>query len=98
MKANRGIAGIIVFDCLESLLVYAVLTHVTLEVGPGLDQRAIRGEVFIAGPAFLAGEVIELGEEPLADLNHQHALIVLGEDPVVEAPFAELTVQESQPE
>ncbi len=54
--------------------------------------------MFVAGPAFLAGKIIHLGEEEFGHVGGEHALVVLGEDAGVEAAFVELAVEEPEPE
>jgi hypothetical protein len=77
MKVDRGVAGVIVLGGLDFLLIPAVLADETFQAGPGLDQRAIDGEVVITGPAFLPRNVIDLGEEQFGDLGGKDPLIVL---------------------
>src|SRR5262249_5805517 len=94
---DRRIARVIVFGRLDLLLIATVFAHEALETGPGLNQGAIGRKMFVAGPAFLSRKVIDLSEEQFGDLCREHSLIVLGEDTVVEATLAELTVQEPEP-
>ena len=98
VKADGGIARILIFGRLHLLAVGAVLAHEALEAGPSLDQCAVRSEMFIAGPAFLARKVIDLRKEQLGYVSREHPFIVLSKDAVVEATLTELTVQEPEPE
>src|SRR6185503_9479280 len=79
------------------LFISAVLAHETFEAGPRFDERAVGGEVRVAGPAFLARELIDFGKEQPRHFRREHALIIFGEETVIETAFAELAVQEPQP-
>src|ERR1022692_1930644 len=98
VKVDRRVARIVVFGVPDFLRIPAILAHETLQAGPRFDEGAVGGEVSVAGPALLAREIIDLGEEKFGDLGGKDALIVLGEDAVVEAALAELTVKEPKPE
>ena len=54
--------------------------------------------MFITGPALLAREIIDFGKEQLRHLGGEYAVIVLGEDAVIEAAVAELAIQKPEPE
>src|SRR6266498_3913045 len=97
-EVHRGIAWILVFCAPDLLGIGAVFADEAFHTGPRLDQRAVRREVFITGPAFLTGEVIHFGEEKSGHVGGENPLVVLGEDAVVEATFAELPVEKPQPE
>lgn len=75
-----------------------VLAHETLQAGPRFDEGAVCGGMFIAGPAALARELIDFGETELGDVGRKHAVVVLGQDAVIEAALAELAVQKAEPE
>src|SRR5271163_389300 len=97
-EVHAGVARIIVLGRLNFLLIPAILADEAFQAGPRLDQRAVGGEVFITGPAFLAREVIHFDKEQLGNFGGEDALVVLGEDAVVEAALAELAVQKPEPE
>ena len=77
---------------------FAILARETFQAGPGLNEGAVGGEVFVAGPAFLPGEVVDFDKEEFGDLGGKDALIVLSEDAMVKTTLAELAVQEPKPE
>jgi hypothetical protein len=54
--------------------------------------------MFVARPAFLARKIIDFGKEELRHVGGEHALVVLGEDAVVKAAFAQLAVKKPEPE
>jgi hypothetical protein len=97
-KVDRRIAGILVFGRPHLFRVAAILAHETLQARPGFDQRAVGGEGFVAGPAFLPAQVIDFHEEESGHVGGEHALVVLGKDAVVKAAFAKLAVQKPEPE
>lgn len=69
MKVYRWIARIIVLGRRHFFRILAILAHKTFHSRPGLDQGAVGGEVFVAGPLFLARELIDLGKEQLGGLR-----------------------------
>lgn len=97
-EVHARIAGILVLRGLDLGGISPVLAHEAFEAGPRFDERAVGGEMRVAAPAFLAAQVIDLGEEELGHVGGQDALVVLGEDAVVKAAFAELPVQKPEPE
>jgi hypothetical protein len=54
-----------------------------LVAGPGLDKRAIDGEVFVGEQAALVGQGEDFGKEGFDDFVFQQPVAVLGEDGVV---------------
>lgn len=60
--------------------------------------RAVGGEGFVAGPAFLPAQIIDCDEKESGHVGGKHAVVVLGKAAVVKAPFAELAVQRPKPE
>jgi hypothetical protein len=50
VKIDGGVAWIVVFGVPHFLLVGAVLAHETFQAGPRLDERAVGGEMLVAGP------------------------------------------------
>ena len=54
--------------------------------------------MLVTGPAFLTRQIINLREEQFGHVGREHALIVLGENTVVETAFAELAVEEPEVE
>ncbi len=97
-KVNGRIARILVFGRRDFLGVRPILADEALQAGPRFDQRAGGGAMLVAGPAFLAREVIHFGEEQLGHLRRQNALVVLGKGAVVEAALGKFAVQEPKPE
>ena len=97
-EVHARVARILVLRGLDLGGIGPVLAHEAFQAGPRFDERAVGGEVGVAAPAFLAAEIIDLGEEELGHVSGEDALVVLGEDAVVKAAFAELTVQEPEPE
>lgn len=79
-------------------VVTAVFAHEAFAAGPGFDQGAVGGEVLVVGPAFLAGKVIDFGEEQPGHAGVEPAVVILGEGAVVEAAFGQLAVEKPQPE
>jgi hypothetical protein len=97
-EVDRGVAGILVFGRSDLLCIRAALADKILQAGPRLDERAVGDEVLVVDPAFVAGEVIDLGEEERGDVGRKRAILVLGEDAGIEAALAELAVQKPVPE
>jgi hypothetical protein len=97
-EVHAGVARIIVLGRGHLLLIPAVLADKALQAGPGLDQRPIGSKMFITGPTFLARQLINFCEEQLGNLRREDALIVLGENAVIEAAFGKLAVQKPEPE
>jgi len=97
-KADRGIAGVFIFGGLDFLVIGSVLADKALQARPRFNQRAVSGEVFIAGPAFLPAQVIDFEEEELGHVGGKDPVVVLGKDAVVEAAFGKLAVKEPEPE
>ena len=97
-EVHARVAGVLVLGGLGLGVVAAVLADEAFEAGPGFDQGAVGGEMLVAGPAFLAGEVIDFGEEEPGPVGVEHAVVVLGEGAVVEAAFAPLAVEKPEPE
>src|ERR1043166_3420611 len=64
-ELDRRIAGIVILGRANLPLVLAVFAHETLETGPRFNQRAVGGEMLVAGPAGLAGQIVDFGEEQL---------------------------------
>lgn len=82
----------------RSFFIRAVPADEALQAGPRFNQGAVGGKVFVAGPFFLAGELIDFGKEEAGHLRREHALIILGEGAVVEAALGKLPVQKPKPE
>jgi hypothetical protein len=97
-KVDRRVAGVFVLGGLHFRGVRTVFADEAFQAGPRFDEGAVNGEVLVAGPAVLAREVIDLGEEEPGHVGGEHALIVLGEDAVVEAALAQFAVEEPEPE
>ena len=97
-KVHARVARVVVLDRLDLLGIRPVLADKALETRPRLDERAIRGEMRVARPPFLPREVIDFGEEELGHGGGEDALVVLGEDPGVEAALTEFAIQKSEPE
>ena len=97
-EVHARVAGILVLRGLDLGGIGPVLAHEAFQAGPRFDERAVGGEVGVAAPAFLTAQVIDLGEEEFGHVGGKDALVVLGEDAVVKAAFAELPVQEPEPE
>jgi hypothetical protein len=97
-KVDRRIARVFVLGRLHFRRVAPVLAHKAFQARPRFDQRAVGGEVFVAGPALLPAQVIHFDKEEFGHVRREHAVIVLGKDAVVEAAFAELPVQEPKPQ
>lgn len=96
-EVHAKIAGVVVLGRLHCLGVGAVLAHKAFEAGAGREERADDGEMFITGPGVLARPPIGLGEEEFGHVGGEDALVVLGEDAVIEAAPAELAVQKPEP-
>jgi hypothetical protein len=97
-EVDRGIARVFVLGRLNLRRDRPVLADETLQAGPRFNERAAGSEVFVAGPALLAREVIHFGEEEFGHVGGEDALVVPGEDAVVEAARTELAVEELEPE
>jgi hypothetical protein len=97
-KVQRGMAGISLLGCLQLLGLAAVLAHEALEAGPRFNPRTIGTEVLVAGPAVLTRQRIDLRKENPRHIRRKHSLVVLGNDAVVEAAFAEFAIQKPKPE
>jgi len=89
-EVHARIARILLLGRLEFPRVAAVFADEAFQAGPRFAQRAVNGEVFVAAPAFPAGELIDFGEEAPGRLRRKPAPAVLGEHAVVEAALAEL--------
>ena len=97
-EVHTGIAGVFVLGGLDFLRIRTVLAEEAFQTGPRLDERAVGGEVFVARPALLTAQIIDLGQEEFGPIGGKDTLVVLGKDAGVKAAFAELAVKEPKPE
>ena len=71
MKADRGIARIVLFALLDLLPIATVLAHQAFEAGPSLDQRAVPAEMGVADPPLGPRQVIHFDKEQFGHLLRQ---------------------------
>ena len=98
VKVHRRVARIIVFGRLDFGLILPVLADKALQTGPRLDQRAVGGEVLVAGPALLPRQIIDLHKEQLRGIGREHPLIVVGKHRRIKAAFVQLPVEKPKPQ
>ena len=97
-KVDRGIARVCVLGGLDFRGICPIFADEAFQARPRFNQRAVGGEMIVAGPAGLPAQVIDFEEEELGHLGGEHTLVVLGKNAVVETAFVELPVQKPEPE
>ena len=89
VEVHARVAGVAVGPVLR-----AFLGLEAFQAGPGVDQRAVHGEVRVADPAVFAGQLDDAGEEDLGRLVREEAVLVLAEGAVVPHGVEEVEVEE----
>ena len=98
MEVHGRIARVIVLGGVNLAGVGSILANEAFQTGPRFNECAVGGEMLVAGPALLPGNIVDFGKEELGHVSGEHALIVLRKDTVVEATLGKLAVEKPQPE
>lgn len=77
-KVDRGIACVLFLGRVRVLCMGIVLADEVFLASSRFDERVASCDLFAARLALLSGQLIELCEEQVCQLNREHVLVVLG--------------------